>query len=207
MEKYIVTTGKTIELAIEAALAQLKLDRDSVSVEVLKNARSGFLGIGSSPAEVKVTYEVPDEDTAPKTALSSASLVISMSPVALAAAWGAEALGASGARVDDFAASRSLHVLESTLNGRQLRLWSSSRLSRGPGRVDSSRSRMQKRPKSSTRAQEGPLGSLESTVERRLEAAKGLQRSVVPDGLFRQRACYVNGAGESGFGSAPALCG
>lgn len=73
MEKHIVTTGKTIELAIEAALAQLKLDRDSVSVEVLKNARSGFLGIGSSPAEVKVTYEVPDEDAAPKTALSSAS--------------------------------------------------------------------------------------------------------------------------------------
>ncbi len=73
MEKYIVTTGKTIELAIEAALAQLKLDRDSVSVEVLKNARSGFLGIGSSPAEVKVTYEAPDEVVAPKTALSSAS--------------------------------------------------------------------------------------------------------------------------------------
>ena len=73
MEKYIVTTGKTIELAIEAALAQLKLDRDSVSVEVLKNARSGLLGIGSSPAEVKVTYEVPDEVVAPKTALSSAS--------------------------------------------------------------------------------------------------------------------------------------
>lgn len=71
MEKYIVTTGKTIELAIEAALQQLRLDRDSVSVEVLKNARSGFLGIGASPAEVKVTYEAPDE--APKTALSSAS--------------------------------------------------------------------------------------------------------------------------------------
>lgn len=73
MEKFIVTTGKTIELAIEAALAQLKLDRDSVSVEVLKNARSGFLGIGASPAEVKVTYEAPDEEAAPKTALSSAS--------------------------------------------------------------------------------------------------------------------------------------
>ncbi len=71
MEKYIVTTGKTIELAIEAALQQLKLDRDSVSVEVLRNARSGFLGIGASPAEVKVTYEAPDE--APKSALSSAS--------------------------------------------------------------------------------------------------------------------------------------
>ena len=73
MEKYIVTTGKTIELAIEAALTQLNMDRDSVSVEVLKNARSGFLGIGASPAEVKVTYEAPDEEAAPKTALSSAS--------------------------------------------------------------------------------------------------------------------------------------
>lgn len=73
MEKFIVTTGKTIDLAIEAALAQLGRDRDSVSVEVLRNARSGFLGIGSSPAEVKVTYEAPDEDTAPRAALSSAS--------------------------------------------------------------------------------------------------------------------------------------
>ena len=74
MEKYIVTTGKTIELAIEAALEQLKLDRDSVSVEVIRNARSGFLGIGASPAEVKVTYEAPDETpAAPKSALSSAS--------------------------------------------------------------------------------------------------------------------------------------
>ena len=73
MEKFIVTTGKTIELAIEAALSQLKLDRDSVSVEVIRNARSGFLDIGASPAEVKVTYEAPDEPAAPKTALSSAS--------------------------------------------------------------------------------------------------------------------------------------
>lgn len=74
MEKFIVTTGKTIDLAIEAALTQLKLDRDSVSVEVLRNAKSGFLGIGSSPAEVKVIYEVPDEaPAAPKSALSSAS--------------------------------------------------------------------------------------------------------------------------------------
>lgn len=73
MEKSIVTTGKTIELAISAALAQLQLDRDNVSVEVLENARSGFLGIGASPAKVKVTYEVPDEPAAPKTALSAAS--------------------------------------------------------------------------------------------------------------------------------------
>ena len=71
MEKTIITTGKTIDLAIEAALAQLGLDRDSVSVQVLAQAKSGFLGLGASPAKVEVTYEAPDP--APKTALSSAS--------------------------------------------------------------------------------------------------------------------------------------
>ena len=60
MEKTIVTTGKTIDLAIEAALAQLGLDRDSVSVQVLAQAKPGFLGFGAAPAKVQVTYEVPD---------------------------------------------------------------------------------------------------------------------------------------------------
>ena len=71
MEKFITATGKTIDLAIAAALEQLRMDRDSVSVEVLDNPKSGFLGIGAQPARVKVTYEAPDE--APKPALSSAS--------------------------------------------------------------------------------------------------------------------------------------
>ena len=71
MEKFITATGKTIDLAIAAALEGLHMDRDSVSVEVLENPRSGFLGIGAQPARVKVTYEAPDE--APKPALSSAS--------------------------------------------------------------------------------------------------------------------------------------
>ncbi len=74
MEKTIVTTGKTIDLAIEAALNQLGLDRDSVSVEVLAQAKPGFLGFGAAPAKVQVTYEAPDPvPEAPKTALSSAS--------------------------------------------------------------------------------------------------------------------------------------
>ena len=74
MEKTIVTTGKTIDLAIEAALAQLGLDRDSVSVQVLAQAKSGFLGLGAQPAKVQVTYEAPDPvPEAPKVALSSAS--------------------------------------------------------------------------------------------------------------------------------------
>ena len=74
MEKSIVTTGKTIDLAIDAALKQLGLDRDSVSVQVLAQAKSGFLGFGAQPAKVEVTYEAPDPvPEAPKVALSSAS--------------------------------------------------------------------------------------------------------------------------------------
>ena len=74
MEKTIVTTGKTIDLAIEAALTQLGLDRDSVSVQVLAQAKSGFLGLGATPAKVEVTYEAPDPaPAAPKSALGSAS--------------------------------------------------------------------------------------------------------------------------------------
>ena len=74
MEKTIITSGKTIDLAIEAALAQLGLDRDSVSVQVLAQAKPGFLGIGAQPAKVQITYEAPDPvPEAPRSALSSAS--------------------------------------------------------------------------------------------------------------------------------------
>ena len=76
MEKTIVTTGKTIDLAIESALAKLGLDRDSVSVQVLAQAKPGFLGFGAQPAKVQVTYEAPDPapvEEKPKVALSSAS--------------------------------------------------------------------------------------------------------------------------------------
>ncbi len=73
MLKTIVTTGKTYDLAVEAALTQLGLDRDSVSVELLAQAKPGFLGFGASPAKVQVTYEAPDIPEAPKVALSSAS--------------------------------------------------------------------------------------------------------------------------------------
>ena len=76
MEKSIVTSGKTIDLAIDTALQQLGLDRDSVSVQVLQQAKNGFLGFGAQPAKVQVTYEAPDEAPkaeAPKSALGSAS--------------------------------------------------------------------------------------------------------------------------------------
>ena len=77
MEKSIITSGKTIDLAIESALSQLGLDRDSVSVTVLQQAKSGFLGFGAQSAKVQVTYEVPDpvpeKEEKPKSAFGSAS--------------------------------------------------------------------------------------------------------------------------------------
>ena len=76
MEKKIIATGKTIDLAVESALAQLGLTRDDVSYEVLALPKAGFLGFGAQPAKVQVTYEAPDPVVVPekpKSALGSAS--------------------------------------------------------------------------------------------------------------------------------------
>jgi len=61
MRKSVEFTGKNEEAAIAAALGQLGLSREEVSVEVLELAKAGFLGIGGTPAKVRVTYEAPDE--------------------------------------------------------------------------------------------------------------------------------------------------
>ena len=93
MEKSIITTGKTIDEAVETALKQLGLTRDDVTYQVISLPKSGFFGIGAVPAKVQVTYEAPDlkpavkteapkaevkkeepkAETAPRIALSSAS--------------------------------------------------------------------------------------------------------------------------------------
>ena len=68
MREYIDVTGKNEEEAIQKALAQLGLDRDDVSVEILERAKSGFLGLGSCPAKVRIYYgpEEEAEQPAPK---------------------------------------------------------------------------------------------------------------------------------------------
>ena len=57
MIKFIDVTGKTEDEAIQSALAQLGMDRDDVSVEILERAKAGFLVIGSAPARVRVSYD------------------------------------------------------------------------------------------------------------------------------------------------------
>ena len=61
MLKYIEVTGKNEDEAIRTALAKLGMERDDVSVEILERAKTGFLGIGSAPAKIKVTYEASEE--------------------------------------------------------------------------------------------------------------------------------------------------
>ena len=61
MIKTLEKNGRTEEEAIAAALEELGLERDDVSVQVVERAKSGFLGIGATPAVVRVEYEAPDE--------------------------------------------------------------------------------------------------------------------------------------------------
>ena len=53
-------TARTEEEAVAAALAELNVSRDEATVEVLEKAKNGFLGIGSTPAVVRVSVERPD---------------------------------------------------------------------------------------------------------------------------------------------------
>ncbi len=64
MREFIDVTGKNEEEAIAKALAQLGMDRDDVSVEVLERPKSGFLGIGAAPAKIRVSYGPEEEEVA-----------------------------------------------------------------------------------------------------------------------------------------------
>ena len=91
MLKALEKSGKTEEAAIAAALEELGLDRDDVSVEIVERAKSGFLGIGASPAVVRVQYEAPDEEPetvaeAPAAAPAEAQAQPAAAPAAPAAA-------------------------------------------------------------------------------------------------------------------------
>ena len=68
MAKFIETTGRSEEDAIAAALFQLGLERDDVSVEVLERAKTGFFGFGSSPARVRVSYGFDEDEVVAKQA-------------------------------------------------------------------------------------------------------------------------------------------
>lgn len=65
----IEIAAATVEQAIEKAEAELKLNRDQFEVEVIREGKSGILGVGSREAIIKVTpLTVPKEDVAKRVA-------------------------------------------------------------------------------------------------------------------------------------------
>jgi len=60
----IERSAKNVEDAVNDALKQLNVTREEVDVEVLQEGSSGFLGIGSKPAKVRVTVKFDPERVA-----------------------------------------------------------------------------------------------------------------------------------------------
>jgi spoIIIJ-associated protein len=61
----VEASGKTVEEAIEHALAELGAERDEVEVEVLTEAKGGILGVGGAQARVRVWRIGEDDDAQP----------------------------------------------------------------------------------------------------------------------------------------------
>ena len=59
---YIEVTGKTVEDARTEALIKLGTTSDQIEVEILEKGISGFLGIGSKPAVIRVRRKFTMED-------------------------------------------------------------------------------------------------------------------------------------------------
>lgn len=60
----VEANGKTVEEAVDNALAELGVERDEVEVEVLSEPKSGILGVGGAQARVRVRL-IGDEDAGP----------------------------------------------------------------------------------------------------------------------------------------------
>ncbi len=65
MGRSIEISAKTIDDAIEKGLAELGLERENVTVEVLENPKSGFFGIGGSLAKILMTELGEDGEPLP----------------------------------------------------------------------------------------------------------------------------------------------
>ena len=66
MKRQIEQEGRTVEEAIKLGLESLGLSEAEVTVEIIEKEKSGFLGIGSKPAKVKLTALEEQEEPAEK---------------------------------------------------------------------------------------------------------------------------------------------
>lgn len=58
MKQELIFTGKTVELALEEAGVKLGCEPESLNYEVIEQGGGGFLGIGATPAKIKVEHSV-----------------------------------------------------------------------------------------------------------------------------------------------------
>ncbi len=62
MSKVIIVSAKTVEEALEKAVAQTGIEKDALNYEIVSEAKKGLFGIGAQDAEISVTIEeTPDE--------------------------------------------------------------------------------------------------------------------------------------------------
>lgn len=59
MEKTVTKTAKSVDEAVELALAELGVEKDQAQIEIVEEEK-GFLGIGKKGATVRVTAEVAE---------------------------------------------------------------------------------------------------------------------------------------------------
>jgi len=62
MSNMIEKSAKTVEEAVNEALAELNVTKDNVEIEVLEEPTKGLLGIGAKPALVRVTAKENKND-------------------------------------------------------------------------------------------------------------------------------------------------
>ena len=61
--EFIEVTAKTVDDAITEALVQLGTTSDQIEYEVIEKGSSGFFGLNSKPAKIKVRKKFTPEDT------------------------------------------------------------------------------------------------------------------------------------------------
>lgn len=103
---FVEKTGKSVDEAVAAALAELKVTADQAVVEVLEEAKKGFLGFGRKDARVRVSVKPAEAEiaeaapAAEKTVSEAAADAVAAVKVAATVAAGALAKKADAVKAD-----------------------------------------------------------------------------------------------------------
>lgn len=89
MTQTIEVTAKTVEDAVDLACGRLQKKREELTYEIVEQPKKGFLGMGSSDAKIRVSYE-PTLAEGAKTFLETVVKDIGIENVAVSAEYNAE---------------------------------------------------------------------------------------------------------------------